>query len=59
MSPIVILPPIYGSPNPSFTDFIAPGMIVSIGFAMSIGLTALIFVIERREGMLDRTWAAG
>ncbi len=25
----------------------------------AIGLTAIAFVLEQREGMLDRTWAAG
>lgn len=53
------LPPVYGASNPTFTNFMAPGMIISIGFALSIGLTALAFVTERKEGMLDRTWAAG
>ena len=31
----------------------------SITFSMSIGLTALLFVSERKEGLLDRTWVAG
>lgn len=26
---------------------------------MAIGLTALSFVIERKEGLIDRTWVAG
>eukprot|EP01136_Pigoraptor_vietnamica_P017299 Opistho-1_new@62267 len=57
--PVVILDPVYGSRNPSFTDFIAPGMIVSISFGLSIGLTALAFVLERKDGLLDRMWGAG
>ena len=32
---------------------------LSITFSMSIGLAALLFVIERKEGLLDRTWVAG
>jgi hypothetical protein len=43
--------PIYGEANPTFTDFVAPGMLVTIIFAQSIGLTALGLVIERREGL--------
>lgn len=57
--PIQIQTPVYGQINPKFTDFIAPAMIINIAFAMSIGLTALSFVLEKKEGLLDRTWAAG
>ena len=32
---------------------------LSITFGISIGLTALSFVMERKEGLLDRTWVAG
>ena len=31
----------------------------SVTFGISIGLTALSFVTERKEGLLDRTWVAG
>lgn len=55
----MVVPPIYGSANPKFTDFIAPGMIVNIAFASSIGLTALAFVVDKREGTMDRTWSSG
>ena len=34
-------------------------MIINIAFAQSIGLTALAFVIDKREGTMDRTWASG
>eukprot|EP00455_Lapot_gusevi_P020080 TRINITY_DN2134_c0_g1_i6.p1 TRINITY_DN2134_c0_g1~~TRINITY_DN2134_c0_g1_i6.p1 ORF type:complete len:387 (-),score=60.09 TRINITY_DN2134_c0_g1_i6:99-1259(-) len=52
-------PPVYGSVHPKFTDFIAPGMIITIAFAQSIGLTALAFVLEKKEGTLDRCWSSG
>jgi huntingtin len=51
--------PIFGSSHPRFTDFIAPGMIINIAFASSIGLTALAFVIDKREGSLDRVYSCG
>eukprot|EP00455_Lapot_gusevi_P020078 TRINITY_DN2134_c0_g1_i1.p1 TRINITY_DN2134_c0_g1~~TRINITY_DN2134_c0_g1_i1.p1 ORF type:complete len:198 (-),score=34.23 TRINITY_DN2134_c0_g1_i1:99-692(-) len=38
---------------------IAPGMIITIAFAQSIGLTALAFVLEKKEGTLDRCWSSG
>ena len=37
----------------------APGIMVTIIFTLTIGLTALMFVIEKKEGLLDRGWAAG
>ena len=37
----------------------APGVILSITYFMAVGLTALSFIIERKEGLLDRSWVAG
>lgn len=31
----------------------------SITFGISIGLTAVALLIERNEGLLDRSWVAG
>ncbi|CAL4139268.1 unnamed protein product, partial [Meganyctiphanes norvegica] len=50
---------VYGSSNPSFTEFMAPGVIITITYFMAVGLTALSFIIERKEGLLDRSWVAG
>jgi ABC-type multidrug transport system ATPase subunit/ABC-type multidrug transport system permease subunit len=58
-SPVAFTEPIYGKKDPTFTDFIAPGMIINILFAQSMGLTALGIVIQKKEGTLDRLWAAG
>lgn len=52
-------PPIYGSSSSSFTDFIAPGMIITIAFSQSIGLTALIFVVDGKSGVTDRAYSCG
>ncbi|XP_072363224.1 ABC transporter G family member 23 [Scyliorhinus torazame] len=57
--PIKIEEPIYGNKHLDFTMFITPGIILSIAFFLAVGLTALSFVIERREGLLDRCWIAG
>uniref|UniRef100_A0A7N8YEN3 ATP-binding cassette, sub-family H, member 1 n=1 Tax=Mastacembelus armatus TaxID=205130 RepID=A0A7N8YEN3_9TELE len=74
MSYLVALPikfeePIYGSQNTDFTTFVTPGAVVllthyssclcSITFYLAVGLTALSFVLERKEGLLDRCWVAG
>ncbi|KAL4641420.1 ABC transporter G family member 20-like [Arapaima gigas] len=64
MSYLVSLPvkfeePVYGSRNTDFTTFVTPGAILSITFYLAVGLTALSFVLERKEGLLDRCWVAG
>lgn len=57
--PVIIENPIYGDLSPKFTNFAAPGMMVSIIFFVSIGLTALLLVIEKKEGLLERSWSSG
>lgn len=64
MSYLVALPikfeePIYGDFNTDFTTFVTPGAVLSITFYLALGLTALSFVLERKEGLLDRCWVAG
>ncbi|XP_023314051.1 ABC transporter G family member 23 isoform X1 [Trichogramma pretiosum] len=51
--------PIYGSNEPSFTDFVAPGVILTIVFFLAVALTSSALIIERMEGLLDRSWVAG
>lgn len=34
-------------------------MQVSISFAQAIGLTALAFVVDKKEGLMDRIWVSG
>lgn len=55
----VHMPPVYGSVDPQFRDFMAPGVILSIIFILACGLTALTLVIERKEGQMERTQVAG
>ena len=57
--PVLIENPIYGDLAPKFLNFAAPGMMVSIIFFLAIGLTALIFVVEKKEGLFERSWIAG
>lgn len=57
--PVIIEQPIYGDLLPRFLNFAAPGMMLSIIFFLAIGLTALIFVIEKKEGLLERSSIAG
>ncbi|KAL5460126.1 hypothetical protein EMCRGX_G033553 [Ephydatia muelleri] len=52
-------PPVYGRTDLTFTDYMGPGVITSITFGISIGLTAVNLINERKEGLIDRTWVAG
>ncbi|XP_022917524.1 ABC transporter G family member 23 isoform X2 [Onthophagus taurus] len=57
--PISFKDPIYGSSQPSFTDFVAPGVILTIVFFLAVALTSSVLIVERTEGLLDRSWVAG
>ncbi|XP_069787823.1 ABC transporter G family member 20 isoform X2 [Narcine bancroftii] len=58
-STVKVEKPIYGHKHSDFTKFVAPGAILSITFFLALGLTTLSFVIERKEGLLERGWVAG
>lgn len=51
--------PIYGVEKPNFTDFAAPGVILTIIFFLSVALTSGAMLIERNEGMLERCLVCG
>ena len=59
--PIKVGKPIYGAygSKPSYLEFMAPGVVVSITYVMATGLTALAFILEKRGGMLERSQIAG
>ncbi len=42
-----------------YTEFMAPGVLINISFVMAGGLTALVFILERKEGMFERQWVSG
>jgi len=58
-TPIIVQTPIYGRKDPQFINFMVPGIMVTIIFSLSIGLTSLMFVLEKKDGLLDRSWIAG
>ncbi|XP_070154708.1 ABC transporter G family member 20 isoform X3 [Polyergus mexicanus] len=57
--PINFETPIYGSLEPIFTDFAAPGVILTIIFFLSVALTSGSMLLERNEGLLERTLVSG
>ncbi|XP_076032357.1 ABC-type transporter snustorr [Oratosquilla oratoria] len=57
--PLVFEDPVFESKLGSFTEFMAPGVILTITYFMALGLTALSFIVEQKEGLLNRSWVAG
>ncbi|XP_064595500.1 ABC transporter G family member 23-like [Liolophura sinensis] len=57
--PIQLEDPVFGTRHPSFTNFMAPAIILSTTFFLATGLTALSFIMEKKEGLLDRSLVAG
>ena len=57
--PVMLEKPVYEEKAPRFLTSVAPGMMLSIIFILAIHLTALIFVWEKKEGLLERSWIAG
>lgn len=52
--------PIYGEiANQGYLEYMAPGVVVSISYIMATGLTALAFILERRDGLFERSLVAG
>ncbi|CAH1990007.1 unnamed protein product [Acanthoscelides obtectus] len=51
--------PAYGFENPNFTDFAAPGVVLTIIFFMAVALTSGAMLIERNEGILERSLVNG
>jgi hypothetical protein len=46
--------PIYGTKNPNFTDFMAPGIVLLIIYFLAVALTGEAFILEKKDGLLDR-----
>lgn len=57
--PVEMESPIYGDREPTFTEFMAPGVLLSIAFLAAVALTAIALVQERKEGSLERSLVAG
>lgn len=57
--PVNFKTPIYGPLDPNFTDFAAPGVILTIIFFLSVALTSGAMLLERNEGLLERSLVSG
>jgi hypothetical protein len=57
--PIQFLKPIYGKESPSYTMFMAPGVILTVVFFLSTGITCTTMISEVHEGIWDRALVTG
>jgi len=59
--PVKMQQPIYGGDGvkPSYLEFMAPGVVISLTYVMATGLTALAFILEKRDGLMERSEVAG
>ncbi|KAF5293057.1 hypothetical protein FQR65_LT11049 [Abscondita terminalis] len=57
--PILWNTPVYGSNTTDFTEYAAPGVLITISFFLSAGLTAVAILIERSEGIMERSLVMG
>ncbi|XP_046918383.2 ABC transporter G family member 20-like [Dermatophagoides farinae] len=58
-SPIRIPPPLMGNQDPTVTEFMAPAFIMSLSFYASIATASLTLVLERKDGLLQRSLVSG
>jgi len=58
--PLAMGEPVYGElKHQGYLEYMCPGVIVSISYIMATGLTALAFILERRDGLFERSLVAG
>lgn len=58
--PIRVEQPVYGTlKRNGYLEFMAPGVVISITYVMATGLTALAFILEKRDGLLERSLVSG
>ncbi|XP_026754097.2 ABC transporter G family member 23 [Galleria mellonella] len=57
--PVHFHDPIYGVTDSDFTDFAAPGVILTIIYFLAVALTSGAMLAERNEGILERSLVSG
>ncbi|XP_045473206.1 ABC transporter G family member 20 [Harmonia axyridis] len=50
---------VYGEDSPEFTNFAAPGVVLTIIFFLAVALTSGAMLLERNEGILERSLVNG
>lgn len=59
LPPVRFNEPIYGDRYPNFTDFAAPGVILTVIFFLSVASTSGAILMERNDGLLERCLVLG
>lgn len=57
--PVQMEEPVVGTANPIYRNYMAPGSILSIAFLSAIPLTAMVLVVERQRGLIERSMVCG
>ncbi len=57
--PLKIQPPVYGEVKHSLINTLAPGAIVAIIYSTPLLLASFLIVLERKDGLLERSFVAG
>ncbi|XP_069695763.1 ABC transporter G family member 20-like [Periplaneta americana] len=57
--PMQFKDPVFGAVDQNYTEFMAPGLVISMVFFLSTILTATIIITEKNEGVWDRSIVAG
>ncbi|KAB0795144.1 hypothetical protein PPYR_11983 [Photinus pyralis] len=57
--PVRVEQPVHGSAQLNFTEFYIPGVTITVLFFMSITLTSLYLIIDRKGGDMDRVLLSG
>ncbi|KAI1290122.1 ABC transporter G family member 20 [Halotydeus destructor] len=61
MTPLIatVTPHIFSDEMPDFRDFMVPGTLLLVAYNLALAHTALSFVNERQEGLMERSDVAG
>lgn len=58
--PLELGKPVYGDLEKNgFSEFLMPGLMICLTSVMATGLTALTFILERKEGLYERSLISG
>jgi hypothetical protein len=57
--PLKVQPPVYGEVKHSLINTLAPGAIVAIIYSTPLLLASFLIVLERKDGLLERSFVAG
>ncbi|KAK6632858.1 hypothetical protein RUM43_012597 [Polyplax serrata] len=57
--PVHFYKPVYGSFHSTYNQYMTPGVVTTMIFFLAVSVTATIMIVERLDGIWDRTLLAG